>query len=87
LLVAIAAQHGADLYGTDTKQALLYGDMAEDEDAYVKPPEWWFDPIPEGHVYKLKKAIYGTKQAARGWHTVDGTHAYLRGWKRTGIQQ
>jgi hypothetical protein len=32
LLVAIAAQHGADLYGTDTRQAFLYGDMVEDED-------------------------------------------------------
>jgi hypothetical protein len=69
LLVAIAAQHGADLYGTDTKQAFLYGDMAEDEDVYVKPQEWWFDPIPEGHEFSLKKAIYETKQAARRWHT------------------
>jgi hypothetical protein len=69
LLVAIAAQHGADLYGTDTKQAFLYGDMAEDEDVYVQPPELKFDQIPEGHVFRLKKAIYGTKQAARRWHT------------------
>jgi uncharacterized NAD-dependent epimerase/dehydratase family protein len=30
LLVAIAAQHGADLYGMDTKQVFLYADMAED---------------------------------------------------------
>ena len=65
LLVALAAQHGADIYGTDTKQAFLYGDMADDEDVYVQPPDWWFDPIPEGHVFRLKKAIYGTKQAAR----------------------
>jgi hypothetical protein len=69
LLVAIAAQHGADFYGTDTKQAFLYVDMDEDEDVFVKPQEWWFDPIPEGHVFRLKKAIYGTKQAARRWHT------------------
>jgi hypothetical protein len=69
LLVAIAAQHGADLYGTDTKQAFLYGDKAVDEDFYVKQPEWWFDPIPEGHVFRLRKAIYWTKRAARRWHT------------------
>ena len=38
LPVAIAAQHGADLYGTDTKQEFLYGDMAEDEDIYDNLP-------------------------------------------------
>jgi hypothetical protein len=43
--------------------------MLEDEEVYVKPPDWWFDPIPKGHVFKPKKAIYGTKQAARRWHT------------------
>jgi hypothetical protein len=56
LLVAIAAQHGADLCGTDTKQAFLHGDMAEDEDVYDKPQDWWFNPIQEGHVFRLKKA-------------------------------
>jgi hypothetical protein len=37
----------------------------------VKPPDWTagFDLIPEGHVFKLKKAIYGTKQAARRWRS------------------
>jgi uncharacterized protein (DUF924 family) len=46
LLVAIAAQHGADLCSTDTRQAFLYCNMepSEDKDVYVKPPEWWFDP-------------------------------------------
>jgi len=44
--------------------------MTEDDEVYVKPPEWsrWFDPIPEGHVFRLNKAIYGNKQAARRWH-------------------
>ena len=69
LLVAIGAQHGAEIYSTDTKQAFLYGDMTDDEDVYIQPPDWWFDPIPEGHVFRLKKAIYGTKQADRRWHT------------------
>ena len=69
LLAAIGAQHGCNLYSTDTKQAFLYGEMTDEEDVYVRPPEWWFEPIPEGHVFRLKKAIYGTKQAARRWHT------------------
>ena len=67
LLTAIAAEHGATIYKTDTRQAFLYGSMG-DEDIYVRPPDWWGDPIPEGHVFKLQKAMYGTKQAARRWH-------------------
>jgi hypothetical protein len=39
-----------------------------DMDIYVRPPNWWSDLIPEGHVFKLQKAMYGTKQAARRWH-------------------
>ena len=71
LLSAIAAQHGCNIYKTDTKQAFLYGELDDDldEPIYVRPPDWWFEPIPEGHVFQLGKAIYGTKQAARRWHT------------------
>ena len=69
LLAAIAAENNANMYSTDTTQAFLYGEMGDDEDVYVEPPDWWFDPIPEGYVFRLKKAIYGTKQAARRWHT------------------
>ena len=35
---------------------------------YIRPPDWWPEPIPEGHVFLLLKSIYGTKQAARRWH-------------------
>ena len=69
LLAAIAAENNANMYSTDTTQAFLYGEMGDDEDLYVEPPDWWFDPIPEGYVFPLKKAIYGTKQAARRWRT------------------
>jgi hypothetical protein len=47
--------------------------MAEDEDVYVKQPEWCFDPVLEEHVFQLKKAIYWTMQAARRWHTRTST--------------
>jgi hypothetical protein len=35
---------------------------------YIRPPDWWPEPIPEVHVFLLLKSIYGTKQAARRWH-------------------
>ena len=38
LMTAIAAEHGSNIYKTDTKQAFLYGDLEEDELIYIKPP-------------------------------------------------
>ena len=35
---------------------------------YIKPPDWWPEPVPEGHCLQLLKSIYGTRQAARRWH-------------------
>ena len=41
-MTAIAAEHGIDIYKTDTKQAFLYGDLEEDEQIYIyqapRPP-------------------------------------------------
>ena len=41
--------------------------MGEDV-VYIKAPDWWPEPIPEGHCLQLLKSIYGTRQAARRWH-------------------
>jgi hypothetical protein len=68
LLLALAAAQGAKVIKTDTKQAYLYRDMGDDV-IYVRPPDWWPELIPEGHVFLLLKSIYGTLQAALKWHT------------------
>ena len=52
LLLALAAAEGAKVIKTDTKQAYLYGDMGDDV-VYIRPPDWWPEPIPEGHVFLL----------------------------------
>ena len=52
-MTAIAAEHGCNIYKTDTKQAFLYGDLEVDEPIYIKPPDWWFEPVPESHVLQL----------------------------------
>ncbi len=58
LLNAIAAEHGCPLFKltTDAWQAFpsLYGDMGDDK-VYIRPPDWWPEPIPEGHVLMLLK--------------------------------
>ena len=66
----VSSQHGCkfmqpvqDLYKTD-KQAFLYGCIDNDDQVYVRPPDWWFEPIPEGHAFRLKKAVSRIEQAA-----------------------
>ncbi len=48
-MVAIAAQYGCKLLKTDTKQALLCGEIG-DEKIYIRPPDWWPDPVSQGHA-------------------------------------
>ena len=48
LLLAIAAADGCPVWKTDMSQALLYGSMGSDV-VYIGPPDWWPEPIPEGH--------------------------------------
>ena len=66
LLMNIAASNGHKIYKTDTKQEYLYGDMGDDV-VYLRPPDWWPEPIPEGHFYFLSKAFTAqSKQLGSG---------------------
>lgn len=38
------------------------------EELYVEQPKWFIDPKFPDHVYKLKKAFYGLKQAPIAWY-------------------
>ena len=52
LFVAIAAQHGLNLFKSDTKQAFLNGDIGE-EKIYVRAPDWWPKHVPHGCALQL----------------------------------
>ena len=67
LFLAKAAQMGLPVFKSDTKQAFLNGDIGA-ELLYIRPPDWWPELVPEGHVLQLMKSMYGTRQAARQWH-------------------
>ncbi|GFS33099.1 retrovirus-related Pol polyprotein from transposon RE1 [Nephila pilipes] len=48
------------------KTAFLHRDLHED--SYVKQPEGYITLNEEQKVYKLKKSLYGLKQAAEAWN-------------------
>ena len=65
--VVITAQHGLNLFKSDTKQAFLNGDIGEAK-IYVRAPDSWPELVPHGCALQLMKSMYGTRQAAPQWH-------------------
>ncbi len=48
----IAGTRSGEWCQGSTKQAYLYGNMGDDV-VYIRPRDWWPEPIPEGHVFLL----------------------------------
>nr|GFC98014.1 zinc finger, CCHC-type [Tanacetum cinerariifolium] len=66
LLLALAAIHDVVIHQMDVKTAFLNGDL--DEEIYMKQPEDFVMSGHENKVCKLKKSLYGLKQASKQWH-------------------
>jgi len=60
----MAAKFDLKLEQMDVSNAYLNGVL--EEEIYMIPPEGV--GCPKGHVWKLKKSIYGLKQAGRTWN-------------------
>ena len=48
---------------------------------YLRPPDWWPEIVPDEHVLRLMKSMYGTKQAARQWNLRISTWMEEQGYK------
>jgi hypothetical protein len=80
LILALAALENWHMSSVDVKTAFLYGEL--DEELYMEQPEGFKIPGKEHLVLRLKRAIYGLRQAAlQWWKALDKSMAKL-GFKR-----
>jgi hypothetical protein len=61
VLLALVAQKGWRIHHMDVKSAFLNSDLKEE--VYVQQPLGYAVTGEEGKVYRLRKALYGLRQA------------------------
>ncbi|CAL9135764.1 unnamed protein product, partial [Musa textilis] len=66
IVMALVAHYDLELHQIDVKTAFLNGDL--DEEIYMEQPEGFIEKGKESWACKLKKSIYGLKQASRQWY-------------------
>lgn len=66
ILLSIATYFGYEIWQMDVKTAFLNGNL--EENIYMNQLEGFISQGQEQKVCKLKKSIYGLKQASRSWN-------------------
>ncbi|GJR51451.1 retrotransposon protein, putative, ty1-copia subclass [Tanacetum coccineum] len=66
ILIAIAVFYDYEIWQMDVKTAFLNGHLSKE--VYMMQPEGFVNPKYPNHVCKLKRSIYGLKQASRQWN-------------------
>jgi hypothetical protein len=80
ILFALAGELNLDMQHIDITTAFLNGELTEE--IYMMQPEGFVKTGNENKVCRLKKAIYGPKQAARSWNTKIHTLLIKLGFKK-----
>ena len=76
ILLVVAAQEGWSVHHLDVKSAFLNGDLAKE--VYVRQAPGFAVKGKEHKVLRLRKALYGLRQALRAWNAkLDATMAEL----------
>ena len=66
VFLAICADHGWQIRQMDIKSAYLNGSISED--IYMRQPKGYEELGKEHLLAKLKKGLYGLKQAGQEWY-------------------
>ncbi len=64
-IIAMVATKGWSLHQMDVKNVFLHGDLHEE--VYMEQPRGYVDQTHPNLVCRLKKTLYGLKQALRAW--------------------
>ena len=80
ILLSIACIINFKLYQMGMKSAFLNGFL--NEEVFVEQPKGFQDPHFLDHVFRLKKTLYGLKQASRAWYDRLTTYLLDHGFKR-----
>lgn len=78
-LIALAAAKSWPLHQLDINNAFLHGFV--EEELYMQPPLGY--NVPPGMVCRLKRSIYGLRQAARQWNVELSKHLLNLGFKQS----
>lgn len=66
VVITLALTYGWSMHQLDVNNAFLQGNLTED--VFMEQPPGFIHSEFPNHVCKLKKAIYGLRQAPRAWH-------------------
>ncbi|XP_024192419.2 uncharacterized protein LOC112196335 [Rosa chinensis] len=66
MIMALVAHYDMELHQMDVKTAFLNGEL--EEEIYMKQPQGFEEQGSEHMVCRLKRSIYGLKQASRQWY-------------------
>ncbi|KAL0395484.1 UNVERIFIED_CONTAM: Retrovirus-related Pol polyprotein from transposon RE1 [Sesamum latifolium] len=64
IFLSIASAYSWPVHQLDINNAFLHGSI--DEEVYMSTPDGY--PVQPGNMYKLKRSLYGLKQASRQWN-------------------
>ena len=66
IFLVLAAHFDYEIWQIDVKTSFLNGNLTEE--VYMTQPQGFTSKEDHDTVYKLKRSIYGLKQASRSWN-------------------